>query len=430
MLAQNNDKAPVESPTGHKQTWITIFIHGIITIKPHLSFANIIKFVRDKVADSMYAQSIEAIRKDPYYHQHHAMQGVGLEKIDLNKIERGAGSTAFARVYQEISALNAPEEVHNIYYTFGWSGLLSSKMRYLESEVLYNNLIAELKNYHQEGIFPKVRIIGYSHGGNIALGMGAFYNQQEPLTINELILIGSPVIPDTDHYITSPLFKKKYHFYSTADRVQNLDFFSFNRFLSDRSFKKSRNYDLPSDLTQIELKFVRPARFASSYQQQCTCSGKFCKRSSATRRADPGHTELWSFGWTPENYRPTLPIYPLPAAAFVTYINQSIANTPFYGNHITLDINPVKGIMRAIDKKTGYKKDMPFVSKEYIQGFESKLEPFIPKDYSANNYSARLKNTITQAHNKQSPATPCTHVHSCKKCKRTLNATRHHLNKK
>ena len=59
-----------------------------------------------------------------------------------------------------------------------------------------------------------------------------------------LALLGTPIQVETDYLINSPIFKKIYNFYSRADQVQMLDFFSFKRFFSRKKFTKRYNFNI------------------------------------------------------------------------------------------------------------------------------------------------------------------------------------------
>ena len=98
-------------------------------------------------------------------------------------------------------------------------------------------------DFKAQGIDVNVRIIGYSHGGNVLLNMALARQRNpflSPLTVHELVLLGMPVQQETDYLINDPLFEKIIHIYSRGDRIQKLDFFSCHRFFSRRLFKKKR----------------------------------------------------------------------------------------------------------------------------------------------------------------------------------------------
>ena len=239
----------------HKETqaqpehWITVFVHGIKSIKPHVSLDNFLRFMHDDVEDTVYSRTVELMRADAHFFQNQPMQQVGFHKIDtLSTARPGNASHAMAVLFDETSRLSGNNEI-NTYYTYGWSGLLSPSMRYKESIPLLLELEKEVKNYRALGINPKIRFIGYSHGGNVCLNVAKAYEELFPncsLVINQLIMVGSPVQGETDYLVNSPLFEHVYHFYSHGDRIQKLDFFSFFFFFSCKTILQLKHMRLTS----------------------------------------------------------------------------------------------------------------------------------------------------------------------------------------
>ena len=80
------------------------------------------------------------------------------------------------------------------FYIFGWSGKLNSKIRDEAAEVLYSQLETICQDYKAiYGHNPEIRIIAHSHGGNLALSMAKYKNKENPIHINQLILLACPV---------------------------------------------------------------------------------------------------------------------------------------------------------------------------------------------------------------------------------------------
>lgn len=389
-----------ESQGDSQEHWITIFVHGILSVKPYLNFTNITRFMKDDIANSSYERCIEKIRKEPYFHQHHPMQALGLHKIDCAIGTPGATASCFAGLYDYIWQLNAHKDAYNEYYTFGWSGLLSSKMRSLESEVFYHNLKTLLEDYHAQGKNPKVRIIGYSHGGNVVLGLAMVDLQQGDfgkIAINELILLGMPVIQETDHLINHPMFEKIYHFYSPADRVQRIDLFSSKRLLSQRIFKSRSDFQIPQKLHQVELRLTRLTKRVGNKNMVTASSHNWKQRNGLIRKADPGHSELWSFGWTPGSYRKHLPIYPLPVATFLGYLINSLHHYSVVHPHIIMDIRPFNQSLYIIqDSKATI---APFLTAEQMNYLKNTASQWIPSDYSSATFNQRMNALIKETEN-------------------------------
>ena len=254
---------PAVAPSHKQETWVTIFVHGIMSIQPHLTLQNVMRFIRDDVNHTVYSKTVEYMRLDPYFYLNQAMQEFGLKKIDINDLQPGHATNAIAHIYDDVTKLTAPQtDTH--YYTFGWSGLLSPTNRYNDSIRLLGELTHELQEkFWDHGVFPKIRLVGYSHGGNVCLNIAAARQNtapHSPLSIDELILVGVPIQTETDYLANDPIFKKIYHFFSQKDRIQRIDFFSFNRVFSRRYFRNSNNFKVPKKLMQIDLKIIRSAK--------------------------------------------------------------------------------------------------------------------------------------------------------------------------
>lgn len=102
------------------------------------------------------------------------------------------------------------------FYFFGWSGQLNPKARKEAAYTLYD----QIKDFNQP-----VQIIGYSHGGNIALNLAEIIKEKNNYNfkIAELILIACPVVAITEEYIYSPIFENILSFYSEGDITQTID---------------------------------------------------------------------------------------------------------------------------------------------------------------------------------------------------------------
>lgn len=373
----HNDIQPVDVNATQPETWVTIFIHGIMSIQPHLTVQNVMRFVRDDVHHTIYSKTVEYMRLDPYFYLNQAMQEFGLKQIDLHNLQPGHATNAIAHIYNDVTKLVYPLET-NHYYTFGWSGLLSPTSRYADSVRLLEQLTDELQeNYWKHGIFPKIRLVGYSHGGNVCLNIAAarqnFY-PHSPISIDELILVGVPIQTETDYLASDPIFKKIYHFFSQKDRIQRIDFFSFNRVFSRRYFRNSNNFKVPKKLMQIDMRFIRSKKTKYDTPQKQAARVNFNNpgiisgKSSLLRDCSPGHLEFWFFGWSPKYYRETFVLHPLPAFIVIPYVLYHIRNirdeivTPY---PIIVDIRPECETMLLKQRKYGnFTHIFPFLSHE------------------------------------------------------------------
>src|SRR3990167_3866494 len=300
-----------EQKSENKNLWITVFIHGSFSLRPHLTIRNILKMLNDTIEESIYYRSTEINRRDPFFYKNQAMSGLGLHKVDLHHPHNNAAAPIIAASFEEISR-HIGHEPSDQYYTFGWSGLVSNKLRYLESAFLHQDLAKLIKKIENEGYKPKIRLIGYSHGGNLALQLGALHTTKpapQQFYIDELWLLGTPIQVETDYLINSPIFKKIYNFYSRADSVQMLDFFSFKRFFSRKKFSKRKNFKLPEKLIQIRIKITEyePKHNNKTMPKPPCNDPKLLKKYFNPINYDPGHFELWFMGWTILTYRNEFP---------------------------------------------------------------------------------------------------------------------------
>lgn len=394
-----------------KKVRLTFFVHGIMSIKPHLSFANFIRFLTDNVENTIYSETVRHMRLDEFFFKNQAMQEVGLHKIDLDRVEKGYASGLIGRLFNEVETLNDPcSNYENHYYNFGWHGLLSARIRYFEAVPLYKSILNEVEQFCARGIKPEVRVIGYSHGGNLCLNLGAVRqneNLNDNLVIDELVLLGVPIQCETDFLINDPIFKRVYQIYSRGDRIQKLDFFSTKRFFSRRVFKPRKYFTLPEKLTQVQIRMTRTVKSKSpeklpryNISEIPILSGK----SSRLRDASPGHIELWFFGWTPSNYRPNLVTAPLPLVVFLPLILDNINKTlsraqcPNPKKPITLDIRPEYEHMIIKNQKSWKNVTVTeFFDKQTMERLARMTDPYRPDNYTAEDYEYHIESALDKA---------------------------------
>lgn len=350
FCTNSSESHSAQSHAPGTEVWINVFIHGIISIRPHITVTNFIRFLTDDVCESLYAQTINIMRDNPFFYQNQTIQKRGLVLINPNNHAPGAAASCTANIFAEINKINEIEPTQQFFYTFGWSGLLSRSARYADAKELLISLNAVVDHYKAQGMNPKIRLLGYSHGGTLGIKL-ALVKRNEHITphfaVDQLLLFGTPIQYDTDYLIADPLFKKVYNIFSRADRVQKLDFFSCGEFFSDQIFAPHCGFEqVPDKVVQIEIKLIRkkgegclPLDICDE-QLPLLYDGNRCSRH--LRNVSPGHTEMWFWGWTPLHYRKTLPLYPFPVVAIAPFIINAIR--PFESN-----FRPEKPITVTID---------------------------------------------------------------------------------
>lgn len=390
---------------------LNIFVHGIMSIKPHLSVANFLRFLTDNIENTIYSETVHHMRQDDFFYKNQAMQELGLHKIDLNRVEKGYASGLAGCLLNEVENLTDDcSNYENHYYNFGWYALLSARIRYQDAIPLYNSLVQEINTFRAQGIEPEVRLYGYSHGGNLCLNLGAVRQNEDvdqTLRIRELILLGVPIQCETDFLINDLVFERIYQIYSRGDRIQKLDFFSTKRFFSRRLFKSRKYFNIPDKLTQIQIRITRAVRGKHrtelppfNIHDLPTLSGK----SKRLRDGSPGHIELWFFGWTPTNYRPDLLIAPFPLLVFVPLIlhqvNLTLSRAQAANPHkpVIVDIRPEYS--QTIIKNQKSWKDVTiteFFDKQTLQQLADMTKPYVPDAYTIEDYEYHIEMALEKA---------------------------------
>lgn len=350
------------------EVWINVFVHGII--KTPFTFIDMSKIVHDNIGCSQHRHMADYLRNRSEVYLYQPMQKKGLQRIDPKNKQSCNGAVAIAQLYEyQTNSLtcqrlyqhdSSKSNIYNLYYTFGWCGYLSKKYRELEAEKLYYSLMHEVNILKSKNINPKIRIVTFSHGGNVILNMAKYAPCKEkdlPFKINELIFLAIPIHKETDQHINHPIFQKIYNFYSEADKAQTLDFLSTKYMYSHRKFTR-RNLTNPDKLTQVKIRVTN-----ITFDNYCNIQKNF--------HIDPTHMEFWNFSWSPKRYRGKFPLKPFSIASLMPSILNTIKSVDDNLFNITLDIIPNLEKIRIINhnlKPSIRNKEreycLPFIEKE------------------------------------------------------------------
>lgn len=127
------------------------------------------------------------------------------------------------------------------YFTFGWSGKLGFDHRQVAGKQLYDELNKLLKKYKlMYGVYPKVRIITFSHGGNVTLNMVGNIDSNHFKDVDlELVLMACPVQKQTEQFIKHPAIARSFVIYSTFDLLQVVDRYKYEgkKYFPQRTFE-------------------------------------------------------------------------------------------------------------------------------------------------------------------------------------------------
>lgn len=194
---------------------ITIFVHGTYPARKLLqnSFARFLTYCPEGLS--------LAKELPPYYHFHKMAQSC----VDLDKASYSMDQ----------------------FYIFGWA---SDHVYDQARSQAGGKLVSELQNvvtqyYDQYKVVPQIRLIGFSHGGNVVLHTAHYL----PCIVNGVAvdvqawLFGTPVQQINKDLVNSIYFSKVYSFYSKKDWLQRMDpqglrnaNTSIKNFWSDRMF--------------------------------------------------------------------------------------------------------------------------------------------------------------------------------------------------
>jgi len=211
----------VQSYAAVSPMWVTIYVHGTTTAVG-LKFLG--KFCKDVSFGAPGIHHVTDLPDNALLHQ------------DIEKL-------------QERDPLRFCSE-H--FYTFGWSGKLNFSARARDGKILYKELIKLLDSYKANyGFYPHVRLMTFSHGGNVALNMVKHlpFFKDEHIHL-ELLLIACPVQKTTEHLIEHEEIDQVYVISSGRDLLQVVDFYHHNNhgYFPDRFFHTKK-----SNCTQIRV---------------------------------------------------------------------------------------------------------------------------------------------------------------------------------
>ncbi len=371
-------------PNQENIVWLNVFVHGIIKVPFYLSDYRAI--INNKVEGSKYYYAAQYLRESSDFYLNQPMQEIGLHKIDLDdKYEsyKGNGALAVSLIHEEQYKDLSQEK--NLYYTFGWSGLLSRLHREEEAKDLYHDLLNEVEKLSKEGFSPKVRIIAWSHGGNLSLNMTNICDNKYDFYVDELIMLGTPIQKETDVLTDSPLFKKIYNFYSMSDIAQKVDWISTQYLFCHRRFLDRRDFCVPDKIVQIQTRVTNT---------EFDCKGRI-KRAY---HMDPKHNELWKFNWVDsKQYRNKFPLCPFPLVAFIPTIINTINTCCSTSNNLILDLKPTLGLMSLEDFDCKDQYIFPFMCCEEMEEFQQLVDYLEPCYFTKKDKAALVKNAMLYA---------------------------------
>lgn len=315
---------------------ITIFIHGTVLPIPHPTA--ILKAWQAQPHESAYDAYLDQLRGERHF-QEQLIGPRGLHKIDLSHYHaQTPHSKSCHDITQKYHLLN---QAHNkqdaySYYLYGWCGRLCASARERAGTALLADITQELANL--KTLFPgdsfALSLVCHSHGGNVALHCAqALTALQHEVSIENIIMLGTPLQEETVSYAAEIPCKNIYNIYSTGDWLQKMDIFSSKNLGAKRSFHARPHQDaalaiLPKNIHDIEI---------------------------VIDGVKPAHAELWLTAGVPSPfYRKSFPLNPYPVVTLVPLIIEASRHLAATSQHLRLNLQTNKQniFIHAHDKHT------------------------------------------------------------------------------
>lgn len=215
-------------PVVQQRPIMVVFIHG--TLIPFPSFGLLYHAMRYAIKYNMFMD--HAFARALRFHTINRQQPMSAEGLwplrqaphfDTRMTQ---ANCLFADLFEQVwhTSGSLREKAHLHPYIFGWNGKLSHKQRCRAASELHHNLVVERDllagTYNCRSDEVKLVVVGYSHGGNLGLMLA---QQLDPLPIDRLVLMGTPIQEETATCACSQVFKSVLNLYSRHDLGQIAD---------------------------------------------------------------------------------------------------------------------------------------------------------------------------------------------------------------
>ena len=456
---------------------ITVFTHG--SFGSIIGLINFFQVIKDDLSGTTYKKTVSKMRNNPEFYSSQPILQKGLIALnpsyDLDAITK-AHYAAFPllKAYDDVDQSINQNKIKNHFYTFGWSGLLSQSRRRIEAIRFYNALSQEVEKYKSIGIKPQIRILSHSHGGNLVLNLAAvhavinnfenidtlidgainqdqkeayrlmyeqiktlpkkssiltpkgqkyldYFPENKDLQVNEFLMFGCPIQPETETFVLSNYFKNIYNFYSQEDIVQDMDVFSTKK-ESKKRLKILKSVDLSKisnkpKIRQVKIMIDRniqktrleSKKIFSLAQTETTTNTKNHNDSFLTKlfspkvlfskkTMDPTHKEMWFVSWEKLKDKDINALGFIPCVTFTPLILNALNNS--LENDIDINLRLTERNLKIYVfkhkekmKVTTNKISLP---RNLVESIKTKLLDWRPQDISITKQFDTIKNYQAQ----------------------------------
>jgi len=455
-----------------REAWMTVFVHG--SFATTLGLISVFNVIKDKVRKTNYKKITKLMRSNPFFYQMQPLHKLGLQVIeptfDPQLLSHKYAIYPITAAYEILNSIAHNEKERNYFYTYGWTGLVSQYRRRKESINLYNALVKEYTSLVARGITPKIRLIAHSHGGNLILNTAGVHELLQkgleysptserypdsdhlhslstlhtllgkknkegtapkhaieaiaPFVIDELIMLGTPIQPETLSFFLSPFFKKIYNIYSDDDIIQSMDWVSTRRYYSDKRITCAPVSESQPCITQIKITLNKPSAAALAKKENLTInmaptpdeaddksralntvkdaiSGLWSRLfgPTKTRQAvDPLHKEFWFMGWKSQDRQILAQqhIQPYPYVVLLPYIQKLADKTPDeHDLDIYLKFGQDKVSLSSYVHDTTQKLKKLFLNRQVLAHLQERAERWRPENLTPS-YEMELLHSYRQ----------------------------------
>lgn len=276
-----------------KPVTIVVFVHGTILSLP--SFNSFYHTISDQTAGHLsFWDRYRLSLRHHSFNMYQPIQALGLQPVRFKEQADSIPSTlstAYESMYRQVYG----HDEKLAFYTFGWNAKLDNLERAKAADQLYWLLTKKIARFKRRGYSVKMHLLGHSHGGNVCLYLA--HNEkvyQKKLSVERLILLGTPVQKETKNFVYDEIFDRVYNISSPGDFVQRLDVFSTKGGYSRATFDKKRQRATATKLVEISV---------------------------SVNDWNPNHAELWFYADDSViKYRNRFPLYPFPVASLVPHL--------------------------------------------------------------------------------------------------------------
>lgn len=164
----------------------------------------------------------------------------------------------FYRIAQGCIELNNKDYSWDRFYIFGWqSEYICDSVRKNAAHDLVDSIAKIAHDYLiQHEVNPKIRLIGYSHGGNVILHAAHYLPlvQHGEIIDIEAWIFGTPIQQTNHDCVNQGKFTQCYSFYSEKDWIQRIDPQGLcNKTIRKTHFWSDRTFDKNASCMQVKF---------------------------------------------------------------------------------------------------------------------------------------------------------------------------------